>query len=177
MSHFHAQNADCFLFTFKEGLLSAVAHDLKLRVGNFTLDVDVDSEPPHILAKFQVSSIEVLHAMKEGQPAPNALSPADRQKIQETMLKEVLEAKRFPEVLFESRTVARMADGYRVNGSLTLKGVSRPVVAAIVEKPEGWVTEVTLHQPDFGIKPYQAMLGTLRVKPELRVRIETRGKG
>ena len=31
------------------------------------------------------------------------------------------------------------------------------------------VAEVSLHQPDFGIKPYSAMLGTLRVKPDVTV--------
>jgi hypothetical protein len=30
---------------------------------------------------------------------------------------------------------------------------------------------VVLNQPEFGITPYRAMMGTLRIKPEVRVRI------
>jgi hypothetical protein len=33
------------------------------------------------------------------------------------------------------------------------------------------VGEVTLHQPDYGIKPYSAMLGTLKIRPDVKVRI------
>jgi hypothetical protein len=34
-----------------------------------------------------------------------------------------------------------------------------------------WVAEMNIHQPDFGIKPYTAALGALKVKPEVMVRI------
>ena len=34
--------------------------------------------------------------------------------------------------------------------------------------------EVTLHQPDYGIKPYSAMFGALKIKPDIRVRLRLR---
>jgi len=37
------------------------------------------------------------------------------------------------------------------------------------------VAEVPIHQPDFGIKPYSAMLGALKVKPDLVVRCSVPG--
>ena len=40
MRHFDQQSATCQVFTYKEGLLSAVGHDLKINVGRFTVDVD-----------------------------------------------------------------------------------------------------------------------------------------
>jgi hypothetical protein len=33
------------------------------------------------------------------------------------------------------------------------------------------VAEVKIHQPDFGIKPYTAALGALKVKPDVLVRV------
>ena len=46
-----------------------------------------------------------------------------------------------------------------------LNGITSLVAALI------WmVTVVRLHQPDFGIKPYSALLGTLKIKPEVTVR-------
>jgi len=38
-----ASTAECLVFTEKEGLLSGVAHDLKLRVERFRLRIDDDS--------------------------------------------------------------------------------------------------------------------------------------
>ena len=40
-----------------------------------------------------------------------------------------------------------------------------------------WVAEVLLHQPDFGVKPYSAMLGTLKIKPDVRVRVSVPADG
>jgi hypothetical protein len=33
------------------------------------------------------------------------------------------------------------------------------------------VVELKLHQPDFGIKPFSAALGALRVKPDVMIRV------
>ena len=38
--HFDATSAECLVFTYKEGLLSALAHDLEIRVPGFEVDVD-----------------------------------------------------------------------------------------------------------------------------------------
>jgi hypothetical protein len=34
-----------------------------------------------------------------------------------------------------------------------------------------FVAQVVLHQPDFGIKPYSAMLGALRIRPDVRIEL------
>lgn len=76
MPRFDASRADCHIFTFKEGLLSAVAHDLKLRVGRF--EVQVESEPWSVSARFEVASLEVVCAMKEGREDASILRAAIR---------------------------------------------------------------------------------------------------
>lgn len=90
------------------------------------------------------------------------------------MLDEVLESRRFPEVNFRSTQVEVRGEGYQVAGLLKIKGVERPLTAQVKPEGEGWLLEVPLHQPDFGIKPYSAMLGALKLKPGLRVRLRTR---
>ena len=50
----------------------------------------------------------------------------------------------------------------------------KPEVTAVREvREEGGarLAEATIHQPDFGIRPYQAALGGLRVKPDVQVRV------
>ena len=180
MAQFDASNTECLIFTFKEGLLSAVAHDLKLRVTRFEISTR-ELEPTGLSnsASLQVSatawcsSIQVVNALKDGQETPAALSDRDKQKIQATMLDEVLESRRFPEVTLLGMAVKEPAGGYRLTGQLTLKGVSRPISVQIRETPRGYGADLTLHQPDFGIKPYSAMLGALKLKPGITIRIET----
>ena len=40
------------------------------------------------------------------------------------------------------------------------------------QRSDRYVAEITLKQPDFGIKPFRTALGTLKVKPEVIVRVE-----
>lgn len=167
---FDQDNADVLVFTFKEGLLSAVAHDLKLRVTRFS--IAVDDETRAIDATFDASSLRVVSAMKNGAEALGALGESDRRKVEESIAGEVLEPGKFPEIRFVSESVDEDAGGggYRVRGKLTLHGKTRDVSFSTRSDGEGQVCEISIHQPDFGIKPYSAMLGTLKIKPDVIVR-------
>ncbi|RYZ06033.1 MAG: YceI family protein [Myxococcales bacterium] len=158
--------AECFVLTFKEGLLSPVAHDLRLVVGRFRIDV----EDAGITARFDTSSLRVDAPMKDGSPLPGALSAADKDKIAAQIRDEVLHASRYPEARFTSSSVVLRADGgHDLTGSLTLHGVTRVIHAQtrLLHGRQG--LELALHQPDFGIAPFKAMLGTLKVQPDVKV--------
>lgn len=174
MATFDATGAECLIFTFKEGLLSAVAHDLKIRVKRFEVTTEkVDEQTLNIKGVFSCNSLEVINAMKEGSEAPSALSDKDKQKITATLLDEVLEARRFAEVKISG--IARAAEGgtFRFQGQIVLKGVSRPLETTIRPTGSGLGIDVWINQPDFGMKPYSAMLGTLKIKPEIRISFQT----
>lgn len=176
MRQHDAQDASVLVFTFKEGLLSKVAHDLKLRAGRFELNVHDDGQ---ITLVCPVRSLRVMHAMREAKEAPELLSPKDKSKIEDTICNDVLNAAAHPEVRFVSSQVDEIQDGFRVQGHLTICGVTRPLTADIATVDGRLETEVRLVQSDFGIKPYSALFGTLKVKPEVRVRVsvpETVGK-
>ena len=161
-------SAECLIFTYKEGLLSPIAHDLLIRVTRF--DVKIDEEGRRVQARFDPSSLRVVSALEGGSPA-DRLSDADKRKIEQNIVDEVLDARAYPEILFTSTSVTPEDSGFHVEGSLTLHGQTR--VISLKSRPEGdrQVAEVAIHQPDYGIKPYSAMLGTLKVKPDLTVRI------
>jgi polyisoprenoid-binding protein YceI len=165
--HFDASSAECLVLTYKEGLLSAVAHDLQIRVTRF--DLDVEASPPSVRARLDATSLRVDGARHGGALDVDTLSDADRQKIEHNIVADVLEAARSADIVFTSTAVTPEGEGYRVSGDLTLHGRTRPL--SFVARPEGdrLVAEVRIHQPDFGIKPYQAMLGTLKVKPDVTV--------
>jgi polyisoprenoid-binding protein YceI len=174
MTRYTQDDAETLVFTFKDGLLSKVAHDLKLRVTRFT--VELDPEASSVSAELDPASLVVVNAVRDGSEAPEALSDADKQKIATQVRNEVLETDRHRLVRFQSSQVERRSDGgYAVAGELTLHGATRPLRFDTRLEGGRQVAEIELHQPDYGIVPFKAMMGTLKVKPSVRVRISLPG--
>lgn len=169
MPTFDASKATCHVLTFKEGVLSAVAHDLRLRVERFTLEVDEAAGT--VRGRFSADALRVDCAMKGGAEDFGALSDRNKREIEGNIEGDVLHARRYPEIVFRSTKVEGTGDERRIEGVLSLHGSERPLAAVARRQAGRWVTEVELHQPDFGIKPYSAMLGALKVQPRVRVRV------
>jgi hypothetical protein len=162
MLHFDASSAECLVFTYKDGLLASMAHDLEIRVERF--DLDIDEAPLAVRARFDAASLKVIGAR------PHTLGESDKPKIEQTIADEVLHVREHPAIIFSSSTVTPEGDGFRIAGELTLHGRTRPVAFVATLDGDRMVATVELHQPDFGIRPYSAMLGALKVKPDVTVR-------
>jgi polyisoprenoid-binding protein YceI len=170
MPRFDASTAECLILTYKEGVLSAVAHDLKLRVGRFEVDIqDDEGDAPSVSASFDPRSITVVCARRDGRDEPGLLSSGDRRKIEDNIAREVLDTSRFPDIRFRSTKIERSGDRARIVGRLGLHGREREIAFDVGERDGKRVAEYRLHQPDFGVRPYTAMLGTLRIKPDVTV--------
>jgi polyisoprenoid-binding protein YceI len=156
-----ASTADCLVYTFREGILAAVGHDLCLRVERFAVEVTGDAAAPSLLGRFDAASLR----------ATGSVSPADARKIERNAADDVLAARRFPTIEFRSTRVVRDGSSARIDGTLTLHGHTRPLAFDAVADGTAWSAEVRLDQRDFGIKPFVAMLGALRVRPDVLVRI------
>jgi hypothetical protein len=163
--HLDETNADCEVFTFKEGILSAVAHDLRIKVTRFALVTDGAS---FVKGTFDAGSLRVECARRAGVDDWRALSDNDKRTIEGNIVREVLGGNA---IVFSSTEIATDGGGFRVRGDLTLAGRTRSIAFVTRQEGERQVAEVTIHQPDFGITPYKAMLGTLRVQPDVRVRV------
>jgi polyisoprenoid-binding protein YceI len=151
--------AEVLVYSFKDGLLSAVAHDLKIRVERHELDV----EETAVKASFDASSLRVVTPRRDGVDNPGLLPAMMYGEIEKNIRHDVLRSDKFPRITFESSEVS----AGEVKGRLTLCGVTREIRCA----RQGERVEVRLDQRDFGIKPYAAMLGTLKVKPEVVVEV------
>lgn len=169
MARYDAYNSQCLIFSFKDGLLARLAHDLKLQVERFSIEVD---ETTHqIKATFDPSSIQVVCAQVDGRDDPSTLSKGDKRKIYDNATKDVLHTRKHPEVRFDSTNVVERGEGFAVEGTLQMHGKSRSIQTSVRPDGDRWVTELKLHQPDFGIKPFTAALGALKVKPDVLVRV------
>jgi polyisoprenoid-binding protein YceI len=161
--------AECRVLTYREGLLASFGHDLELAVTRF--DVRVDPETRRADASFDAASLRVVRALRGGVELPNALSDADRRTIEDAVRKDVLETTRFPEIRYRTTRVREVENGFEVAGKLALHGKERDVTLPIRRVGDRWVGSVTLVQPDFGIRPYSAFLGAMKVKPDVIVRV------
>jgi YceI-like domain len=166
MPKFDQHTAECHVFSFKEGALSALAHDLEIKVGRFTIEISDDLA---VDATFAAGSLSVLHAIKDGRPHP--VSDGDKRKIEQNIADDVLETRRFPDIRFRAAKATPAGSGFVLAGELSLHGKTRPLEIKTQLVSGTQVAEVTLHQPDFGIKPFSAMLGALKIKPDLHIRL------
>src|SRR3982751_6456113 len=115
VARFDAQTAECLVFTEKAGLLSGVAHDLKLRVGNFEIAIEGGT----VEGRFDATSLRVVCAQHGGRDQPRALSERDRREIEATIAREVLDVRSYPVVTFRSTRVELQPTAALVEGVLS----------------------------------------------------------
>lgn len=169
MTTYGPEQATCEVRVYREGPLAALGHDLLLRAADVQLRIE--GSPPEVTARVAVASLEVVTAVREGRPNPGVLNGADVREIQGKARAAVAGTDGARDVRFRSTEVTPDGDGFRVGGVLELAGVSRPVAAAVVREGGRLVARLRVRQPDFGIRPYRALLGALRVRPEVDVEV------
>jgi len=167
MSRFDSSSAEIYVLSFKDGMLAKLAHDLKMKVERFEISVDDDTK--RIDAKFDTRSVKVVCRRKDGQDDPSGLNVIETTAIQSNIESDVLASKKFPEATFVSTSVSPEGEGFRIAGNLTLLGKTKPVSTVAKRVGDRLVAELRLHQPDFGIKPYSAMMGALKVQADVTV--------
>ncbi len=172
MTRIETPDAECLVFTFKDGLLSSVGHDLQLRVGRFWIEV----EPSRVRAEFDSRSLEVVGAMEAGRLAPEALTEENKKQIAATARNEVLHANLHPTATFESKRVTRSDERHaQVVGTLCLCGAKRTLTCNASATNGQWLVEVELLQSDYGIRPYRALMGALKVQDRVRILLRAHG--
>jgi len=167
MTTYDSTDSECTVSVYREGALAAVGHDLRLRVMSWSMEVDVDS--PAVEASFDTGSLEVVGVIADGGIDESKPSRSDRAEIERRIRERVLESRRHPVAVFVATRILEDAEGARLSGSLRLHGVERPLEARISTDRERASAAVELDHTDFGIAPVKALLGALRVKPEVDV--------
>src|SRR3990172_255403 len=172
----NANSGKLCVYTFKEGFLSAIAHDLLIDVTNFTIKLNIPDtgvQSASVEAEILANSLKVVCAMKDGQQNYDALKEKDKSDIEEATFKDVLHPSKYPAINFRSTDIQEKDGTYHVKGELTLHGVTRPVeFDAKTTTGKDLKGRVTIAQKNFGIKPYKALLGTLKVKNEVNIAVD-----
>ena len=169
---FGPDNAALRVKTGRQGAASKVGHDLVIDVTSWgaTLDVGKDRRQVSLELNADPDSLRIL----EGTGGVQPLGDEDRADIQQTIDDEVLKGE---SIEFRSTDVGISDGGRRLSasGDLNMAGSSHRVEIELSVNSKGEVSGgATLRQTDWGIKPYSALFGVLKVADEVEVVVEAR---
>jgi polyisoprenoid-binding protein YceI len=98
------------------------------------------------------------------------ISDSNRKDIERNAEK-TLEPRKYPKIQFRSVSVKRDGNRAHIEGDLALHGVTNPISLDAHNDGQRWTAKIVLDQRKFGIKPFSAMLGALKIKPDVEVEI------
>jgi polyisoprenoid-binding protein YceI len=153
--------------TTRTGLGAKAGHDLTIEVTRWHGRAMVDTAAPAnslVTVTVDVDSFEVREATGGVMP----LMQADRAEIKRT-LGEVLHTTQHPTITFQSRRVDGSAGSFALDGELTIMGVTRPVTVQGRMTGGRVVGGATVVQSRWGIRPYSAFFGALKLRDEVKV--------
>jgi polyisoprenoid-binding protein YceI len=145
----------------KAGLLSAAGHDHTISA---PISAGTIQESPAPRVEF---TVEAAKMTVKPDPKVDAKTQAAIQKDLEEM---TLETKQFPRIAFRSSRIEKLAEGqWKVEGDLSLLGVTKPVSLTVKRSGDAYTAHTVLKQTDFGIKPISVAGGTIKVKNEVEI--------
>lgn len=157
--------------TARTGLGAKAGHDLTIEVTRWRGNVVLDTANPaasSVTVEADVDSFEV----RQGTGGVKPLTDADRADIKDTIRGKILKTGRYPTITFGSKQVGGTGESFRIDGDLTIVGVTQPVTV------EGRLADghargsAVIVQSRWGIRPYTAFLGALKLRDEVEVEFD-----
>lgn len=157
--------------TGRAGLGAKAGHDLTIEVTRWHGAAVIDTADPAastVTVEVDAASLQV----RKGTGGVKPLTAADRAEIEKIIRERILRTARHPAIVFRSNRVEGTAESFRLDGTLTIAGVTQHVTL------HGAVTDGRVHgsgivtQSRWGIRPYSAFFGALRLSDDVRVRFD-----
>ena len=161
-------NATLAVRTERAGAAAKAGHDLLIHatVWEATLVVADDPGGTTMELTADATSLRVI----EGSGGIQALGDEDVASIHQTIDDEVL---RRQDISFRSTSVQADGDTLRARGDLTIVGNTQPIEFDLVSGDGGELSgSAVVTQTAFGMNPYSALFGALKVKDEVEVALD-----
>ncbi|MFN0122205.1 MAG: YceI family protein [Blastocatellia bacterium] len=168
-----AAESSFWVYVGKAGILKGFAHNHEIGVKSFSGRITVPAGNP------AAGTLQLDVDAKSMAVLDKDVSDKDRTEIYNSMHNSVLESAKYPKISFRSVAVADVkpagANQYSLtlSGDLTLHGVTRriavPATVNLTPNVLRATGKYTLRQSDYGIKPYSAAGGTIKVKDDIVV--------
>ena len=151
--------------TGRTGAAAKAGHDLLIEVQAWEATLVVGQESSLALTADATS----LH-VREGSGGMQSLGDDDKADIRTTIDDDVLKGQ---PIAFRSTAVSGGAGRLAVEGELTLAGTTRPLAFDLDVGDDGRLRgAAVVKQTDWGMKPYSALFGALKVADEVRVEVD-----
>jgi polyisoprenoid-binding protein YceI len=165
-------NGHLIVKTGRTGLGRRAGHDLTIEVTQWEATATVDPADP--AASSVTVTIDVdSFAVREGAGGVKPLTDGDRAEIKRTLQREILHSDRHPSITFQSTQVTGTPAAFEVEGELTILDQTRTVtVRGAATDGDRLLGGATVVQSQFGIKPYSAFFGALKLADEVEIAFE-----
>ena len=157
-------NGTLTVHTKKGGAAAKAGHDLRIEVTSWQGMLDVGDETTVTLTADPRSM-----RVRGGSGGVTSLGDDDRANIEQTIDDEVLKG---GAIEFRSTAVRSDGDRMTVSGDLELGGRRAPITFELSVDGGRVSGSATVKQTDFGMKPYSALFGTLKVLDEVQVAVD-----
>jgi polyisoprenoid-binding protein YceI len=164
-----ASDGELLIRTGVTGPAARMGHRLTIAMTRWRASVAWAGDQP-VAAELTVEteSFEVLR----GEGGVKGLTGPEKALVRSNAMK-ALDAGRHPQIRFTAETIEKTDDGYRLAGTLQIRGKSRSREIELRTEDLGtsWrlSAESTVRQTDYGVKPYSLFMGSLRVADDVSV--------
>lgn len=155
------------VFTFKEGMLSAVAHDLRIRLEPFEVSMDGQS----VRAEVDLNALTVEGPVEDGVLQADRYDAGKKAEVAKAMHGDVLRTREHPKAVYVGTATPKGDAGFDVSGELELGGRRAPLAFTVQREGDTYRTSFELQPSRWGIAQYKAMLGAIRLKDVVRIEL------
>ena len=158
-------NATLSVHTRRGGAAAKAGHDLELHATAWegTLDLDAGT------AELTVDGTSLR--VEKGTGGMQKLGDEDKDNIVQTIDQDVLQKRN---ITFRSTSISGNNGHYRVDGDLTLSGKTEPISFDLTVGDDAVSATATVTQTRWGMKPFSALFGTLKVLDDVEVQLQSR---
>jgi polyisoprenoid-binding protein YceI len=167
---------DLLVHTTRDGVAARAGHDLVLEVRRWSARIVADDATGRSTLTATVDARSM--GVRGGTGGVKPLTDRDMAEITKNIAQKVLRSDRHPEITFVSTSVQGSEGRLDVEGELTIAGTTRPARFAVaLEDQDGTSVlraSVTLVQSAWGIRPFTALMGALKVADSIEISAEAR---
>jgi len=160
-------NATLRVKTGRHGAAAKAGHDLVIEVKSWEATLNVADDPAATTVELSADATSLY--VLAGFGGLQALGEDDKADIRKTIGKDVLTKK---EIAFSSSSVAADGDDLSVTGDLSMGGTNSAVTFTLTGDGTSIAGTARVKQSQWGIAPYSALFGTLKVNDDVEVEVE-----
>ncbi len=164
---FGPHNGKMVVKVFREGMAKKAGHDLIIDVNSWKATATIAENPAE--STFTATADVGSFTVREGVGGVKPLSEGDKNDIKKNTTQKILTS---PEISFTSTSVQPNGDAATITGDMRIMGKTAPATIKLSQEGGKAKGNFSVVQSNWGIKPFQAMMGALKVRDQVDIELE-----